>query len=459
MKTSSDLSPLLQPDGWIWAAGIEDTIIGRPLPGGGLLDEYALTQHDRCWRDDLDRAASLGIGALRYGIPWHRVNPAPGRFDWSWTDEVLTYAVRDKGLLIVADLVHYGTPTWLAEAFVDADFPRAMADYAGAFAERYALIVNHYTPLNEPLVTASFCGERAVWPPYLSGGHGWLRVVLGVTAGIRAAVPAIRAADPRAVIVHVEATKLLRPTPSVDPQWLAIEQERPFLPTDLLMGHVDEGHRLAPWMIDNGASRDMLRSLPREPVAIDAIGLNYYPELSVREVLEHEGRPIEVAVQGWDFGLTEVLETFWRRYGLPLLVSETSTEGDDAARVAWLDDSTAAVARLRAGGIPVRGYTWWPLFDFVDWSHASSGRPVEEFWLRAAGTDGAISIAPVLPPAAPGDPVDAFLRRMGVWRLETRGDDTLHRVETAVVDRLRALTREGAPHVGGAVVKVGSAGS
>lgn len=445
MSASRPTSPLLQPDGWVWAGGIEDTIIGRPLPGGSILDEYALTQHDRMWREDLDRAAALGLKGLRYGIPWHRVNPSPGEYDWSWSDEVLPYAAQKNGLLVIADLVHYGTPNWLVGAFADPDFPRALADYAGAFAERYSSLVNHYTPLNEPLVTASFCGERAVWPPYLEGGHGWLRIVLGVTAGIRAAVPAIQAADPAAVIVHIEAAKLLWDSPTVDPARLAVERERAFLPTDLLLGRVNEDHPLEPWLLAHGLSREDLRALAKEPVTFDVIGLNYYPELSVREIIEHDGRSIEVTVDAWDTGLTQLLETYWRRYGLPLFIGETSTEGDDTRRAAWLRDSVTAVARLREQGVPVRGYAWWPLFDFVDWSHAASGRTVEEFWLRREGLDSETTLAPALPPAAPGDPIDAFLRRMGVWRLETRGDDTLHRIETAVTHRLRTLTREGPP--------------
>ena len=40
--------------------------------------------------------------------------------------------------MVIADLVHYGAPLWLEDAFVDPVFPRAMADYAGAFARRYA---------------------------------------------------------------------------------------------------------------------------------------------------------------------------------------------------------------------------------------------------------------------------------------------------------------------------------
>ncbi|MDQ3694699.1 MAG: family 1 glycosylhydrolase [Chloroflexota bacterium] len=442
MITARSRSPLLHLDGFVWAVGIEDTIIGRPLPGGGVLDEYALTQHDRFWRADLDRAASLGVRAIRYGIPWHRVNPAPGRFDWAWADEVLTYAVRERGLLLIADLVHYGTPPWLEDAFVDPAFPRALAGYAGAFASRYASLINHYTPLNEPLVTASFCGERGIWPPYLEGSDGWLRVVFGAVSGIRAAIAAIRQADPNAVIVHVEAAKLLRPAGADLDGSLAIARERAFLPTDLLLGRVEGAHPLAAWLSAAGVSDTELQQVQAGPVAIDLIGINYYPELSVRELVAHEGRWIEVTVDGWDTGLIEVIEAYWDRYGLPVLVGETSTEGDEQRQVAWLDASAAALGRLRAGGVPVRGYTWWPLFDFVDWSHASGGRPIEEFWVRVNGPNGSSTVAPVYPPGRPGDPIGAFLRRMGAWRLEPDPEGTLHRVETAVVDRMRALTAD-----------------
>lgn len=434
-------SPFLDAEGFVWAAGIEDTIIGQPLrDGGGVLDEYALTQHDRFWREDLDRAASLGVGAIRYGIPWHRVHVAPDRFDWSWTDEVLGYATQTKGLIVVADLVHYGTPLWLNDAFVDPAFPRAMAAYAGAFAARYASSIHHYTPLNEPLITASFCGERGVWPPFLDGDGGWLRVILGVVAGIRAAIGAIRAADPAAVIVHVEAAKLLRSAaPGLEAE-MAIEQARAFLATDLLCGRVDDRHPLAAWLRETGLTRQDLADLSRDPAAIDLIGVNYYPELSVRELDRDDGRTVEVAVEGWDAGLSDVLTTYHQRYGLPLLVSETSTEGDDARRVAWLDASTAAIERLRAAGVPVRGYTWWPLFDFVDWAYAAGGRPIEEFLRRTVGPDGAPVLSTFLPPGAPGDGAAAFLRRMGAWRLTERDDGSLARIETPVVDRFRALT-------------------
>ena len=75
---------------FIWAAGIEDTFIAAPHPvTGRILDEYALTEHYDRWEEDLQLIAGLGVSAARYGIPWYRVNPRPGEFDWSWTDGVI----------------------------------------------------------------------------------------------------------------------------------------------------------------------------------------------------------------------------------------------------------------------------------------------------------------------------------------------------------------------------------
>jgi len=159
-------------------------------------------------------------------------------------------------------------------------------------------------------------------------------------------------------------------------------------------------------------------------------------------VMRLDGTGVGVGLDGWDHGLVESNTEFHRRYGLPLFVSETSTEGDDRRRTAWLRDSVAAVERLRASGVPVRGYTWWPLFDFVDWAHASGGRPVEEIMVRTVDTEGAPVLTRIVPPAGPHDSAAAFLRRMGLWRLSPRPDGTLDRVETGVAGRLRALALE-----------------
>ncbi|HXG40306.1 MAG TPA: beta-galactosidase, partial [Candidatus Limnocylindrales bacterium] len=122
---------------FLWAVGIEDTFIPHVRPGLRRLDEYELTQHYRFWREDLALAVEAGARGLRWGVPWYRVEPAPGRWDWRWVDDVLDHAVNRLGLTVVLDLVHYGTPLWLDNSFLNGRYPERVASYAVAVARRY----------------------------------------------------------------------------------------------------------------------------------------------------------------------------------------------------------------------------------------------------------------------------------------------------------------------------------
>ena len=80
-------------------------------------------------------------------------------FDWTWLDQVAEYT-RGLELTIVVDLMHYGTPLWLENEFVNAEYPERVAAYASAVAERYR-VWTYFTPLNEPMENATNCGELA----------------------------------------------------------------------------------------------------------------------------------------------------------------------------------------------------------------------------------------------------------------------------------------------------------
>src|SRR4051812_23667709 len=225
-----------------WAVGIENTFVPHTRAGHRRLDEYELMDHYRLWRQDIDLAAGLGVSTIRYGIPWYKVNPSPGRFDWSWTDAVLEYLVEIKGLTPIIDLMHYGTPLWLDNHFVNSSYPRRVAEYAARFAERYASTVRFYTPLNEPAVTAAFCGRDGRWPPYLSGDDGYVKVLLALIKGMNRTAEAIRAARPDAILVHVEDVGLERAGLAELTTPAELAQEGRLLPLDLACGRVVPGY-------------------------------------------------------------------------------------------------------------------------------------------------------------------------------------------------------------------------
>jgi beta-glucosidase/6-phospho-beta-glucosidase/beta-galactosidase len=444
----------LGPGDFAWAAGIEDTCVYPPEHFAMAdLDEYDLTEHTENWRDDLRAVRDLGATVVRYGVNWPLVHTAPGVFDWTMLDERLRFAAVDLGLTVIADLVHYGTPTWLRASFADARYPQTVAEFAGAFAARYRGIVDHVTPLNEPLTTASFCGLRGVWPPSLTGWDGWTAVTLGVVEGMAETIRAVRAANPDASIVHVEASSLYSTDDPQLAEHAALLEAVGMLPTDLLLGRVDPSHALYGWLLEQGASAERLERLTVAPPSVDLLGVNYYPDLSPRTLVERGAEIAQVATNRWSDGLADSLRAFSARYGLPMLITETSIEGDDEVRSAWLRDSVRSIAALRADGLDIRGYTWWPIFDFVDWSYASGGRNVEEFVV-----DDDIVAARLH--SGDGDnggarPKTPFLRRMGVIRLDEQEDGRLARVPTAAAElfaRLAAETDAAGPDASGAEV-------
>lgn len=431
------MSGAFAPGTFTWALGIEDTCVYPPARFAmAPLDEHVLTGHDRAWRADLDTVRDLGATALRYGVDWPLAHPAPDVFDWTALDERLAHAAAN-GTTVIADLVHYGTPTWLTDSFADPGYPAAVAAFAGAFAERYAGVVDHVTPLNEPITTASFAGLRGVWPPALHGWTGWTRVVLGIAAGIQQTVAAVRAANPAATIVHVEATSdFAVGDESTDAAAeVRLLQSLGTVPTDLVLGRVTRSHPMRDWLITNGASAATLDALEDGAVTLDLLGVNYYPDLSPRRVSVAGGRTVQHAHDRWTTGLTESLRRFHDRYDLPLVVTETSVEGSDDHRSAWVVDAARAVVELADDGLDVRGFTWWPLFDFVDWSYAAGGRNVEEFEVAEELVSARTHDARKTP----------SLRRMGLVRLEEQADGELVRVPTAAAWAFRGLTSAPAP--------------
>ena len=377
------LLPGPRPEDFLWASGIEDTFVPQTRPGHRALDEYQLMGHYDHWREDLALARDLGVQALRWGVPWYRVEPLPGEFDWSWTDQAIPYMTEELGITPILDLMHYGCPFWLRREFASDDYPERVAAYAAAVARRYQGRVRWYTPLNEPLVNALMCGKRGLWPPYLRGDNGYIRIMLQVVKGILRTVDALKQVDPGAVMVHVEAAGLARAA-RADLEALAVEdQRRGFLSFDLLTGRVTPEHPLFTWLLRNGAGPDELAAIARSAIPLEVMGLNFYPQWSTQQIsVDRRGRIAYQAAEQDGAGFEAMIEDYHRHYGVPIMVTETSARGALDVRSRWLDASLAAIRRLREKGVPVLGYTWFPMFTMIDWKYRLGRQPLDHYRLE-----------------------------------------------------------------------------
>ena len=397
--------------GFQFVVGIEDTFVPHAFPGHRALDEYELTQHYRFWSEDLGLAADAGAGGIRYGFPWYRLNPAPGRFRWEWADRVVD-RLDELGLEAIVDLVHYGTPLWLDNGFLHTDFPARLAEYAAALADRYRGRLTAWTPMNEPQITAMHCGEQGIWPPRLTGHDGYVKLVRAIVRGVVAAQEALgEVSGGAARMVHVEASFRYAGATEAFAEEVELLRARQFLIQDLLGGQVDDGHQLAGYLRGHGFGDDDLAWCAAHPAIPDVVGVNYYPHLTTTDY--RPGATLPVAARprrdDWTAGLEEVLRAFAGRYGRPVMVTETSVLGDVGRRLAWLDASMELVAGLRDEGVEIVGYTWWPLFDLVGWEYRDALGPVGE-----------------------------HLVRMGLVDLEADEIGTLHRRVTPVLERFRS---------------------
>jgi beta-glucosidase len=378
-----------------WATGIEDTFIPQTAPGKRRLDEYELQQHYDLWSEDLDLVVCTGFQTMRYGIPWYRVEPAAGRFDWSWTDRVIP-GIFERGIEPIVDLMHYGTPVWLDDQFLHPDYPKYVSIYASAFASRYPE-VRYFTPLNEPFINAELCGRVAHWPPYLSGDSGFVLLTNALCKGIVQTVDALREVRSDAVMVHVEATGYgLTDEEELVPR-LKLDSERLLSMFELITGRVDQRHPLYEYLMENGITGQDLAWFRSHAIELDVIGLNYYPFMSVWRRSLTDGRLTQQAVWGGGDYMERIVRDVYHRYERPILITETSfnerarddgmfaappdapKDTDDACRRLWLDEVVTSLQRLTADGVPVVGCTWWPLYDLVNWEYREGTGPVEDY--------------------------------------------------------------------------------
>ena len=403
-----------------WAVGVE----GSFIPHLGI-DQYEWTQHDRCWREDFHLIADdLRCRWCRYPVPWHTLEPAPGIYDWTWTDARFDLADA-LGLRLMVDLAHFGTPTWLPDAFADPEFPEAIRRFSRAFGQRYAgrPCVPTICPVNEPLITALFCGDVGLWPPYGNGLESYMTVLSRIAQGICLGVRELRDTMPGVEILvsdtlEVSSTRepdssertspFLRESLGVD---VARRMERRHVVMDLVLGNVTPRYPLRDWMRRHGFSHFDFRWFDRNRQRVDIVGLDYYPHTEVELYTSPEGYYRQRA-PAQPLGLYRAAQDYWQRHGLPLMITETSVTGADRDKLDWLQRSTEDVRRLRADGFPVIGYTWWPVIDHLDWDGAM---------LHQTG----------------------HVHPVGIYRLERGPGGKLRREPTGLRDAYRALIDAG----------------
>jgi hypothetical protein len=253
-------------------------------------------------------------------------------------------AANRTGTQVIWDLCHYGWPDGL-----DIWSPQ-FVDRFGQFAAAVARLVRDetdavplYCPVNEISFWAWAGGQAGCHDPYERGRGAHLKEQL-VRASI-AAIEAIKAADPRARIVHAEPVIHITPRRDypLDPDEVTQHLEGQWEAWDML------GGRRSP-------------ELGGRPEYLDILGVNFYP---INQWVHHSG---SIPLGRHDFRpFRAILAEAFHRYRRPLFVAETGAEG--SAGPAWLHYIADEVQAARAKDVRVEGICLYPILDYPGWEN------------------------------------------------------------------------------------------
>lgn len=357
---------LVEGHDFVWAVGIESSTLPHLEA-----DQFEWTQHNQQWRQDLKLVRNeLGIKHMRYSIPWHYVESARGRYDWSVADERIAYC-HELGIELMLDVMHFGTPRWLSQAVGDPEFPEALEQWTEALVSRYRC-VSAWCPVNEPLVTSLFSGDIGLWPPHSRKWRGYFPVLSRVALATSRSIRAIRRVQPEAVVLLCDAADHFKTRDASLADEVHRRNLRRFLLIDLISGRFDRHHPLYDWAHSYGLTDldlDWLRSHPQMP---DVIGLDYYAHSDWQ--LERSEHGLRQRRSESPAGLYKIARDYFARFGRPMMLTETSIEGKPINRQVWLERIVDDIHRLREDGVPLLGMVWWPLLDHLDWDGALTHR-------------------------------------------------------------------------------------
>ena len=147
----------------LWAFLENSDFVRRKKKSLYRQDEVNLIRHDEFLDIDYQLMVSAGCVGIRDAARWYISNPAPGVYDWTWLDQVVTAAERHQ-LKLYLDLWHYGYPDWMD--ILSPEAPLQFADFASQIARRYPSL-EYYCVCNEPSLLVELGGRKGKWSPFL----------------------------------------------------------------------------------------------------------------------------------------------------------------------------------------------------------------------------------------------------------------------------------------------------
>ena len=307
-------------------------------------------EHYKRYKEDFRLLKELRLNAFRFSIEWSRIEPEEGKWDELEIEHYRHYLreLKKQGIEPVVTFWHWTVPVWFAAkgGFVKRSnirhFERYVAKIAAALGDDFTYVLL----LNEPNNFALISYLLGTWPPQRHNFFLMLRVYCNLVAAHKGAY---------AILKNIRSGYLIGSA-------VHFADMRPFNSGNVLNRLLVAPRRYVWnwWFVDR---------IRRQ---LDFIGVNFYHT----DYSNWYGKTVNpkqpVNDLGWYMepsGLERVLTQLWRRYRLPIIVTENGVaDTADVHRAWWLEQTIEAMRRAIAEGVDLRGYLHWSLLDNFEWA-------------------------------------------------------------------------------------------
>ena len=360
----------------VWG-GIECTI---NRVKDSYIDQLDFSGHYK--RDtDIELIAALGVKKLRYPLIWERHQPTKNtKINWSFAERNIN-KLNELNIEPIAGLVHHGSGPRHAPIHTNA-FAVELATYALKVAEKFPSI-SLFTPVNEPLTTARFCGLYGHWFPHHIDNKSFLDILVNECKATVLAMEAIRTINPQAKLVQTEDLSKTYSTALLQYQ-ADFENERRWLAFDLISGNVTDDHPLYQFLLWSGISNESIDFFQEHKCPPDILGLNYYPtsERWLDENMQHypqsshggnfrhsyaDVEAVRVAMEE-PTGAKVLIKEAWERFKIPVAITEVHLGCTRDEQLRWLNNIYTTCCELKLEGCDIKAITAWSMFGTYGWN-------------------------------------------------------------------------------------------
>jgi beta-glucosidase len=334
--------------------------------------------------EDFDRMVEMNHNAHRLSVEWSRIQPRPDVWDEYALDRYrdMLVSLRARGIEPMVTLHHFTNPIWLAEqgGWENEAVVGWFERFTRKVVSRLGDLTRLWCTINEPAVMIAQAYGLSRFPPGKSDFNAALRVAINVMRAHAAAYRTVHELVPGAQVGLAKHMMIWQP-------W------RPWQPLDHLLTTIIEQlfNHLPLTMLTEGIMRVPGRRALRIPGltnTLDWLGVNYYQRFRIQFNLssrstffarQHNKPGILAGPEGWGEihprGLYDTLRVLWRRYRLPMFITENGIPDEtDEHRpgfiVSHLHELWGAIQR----GIPIQGYYFWSLVDNFEWTEGYDPR-------------------------------------------------------------------------------------